>query len=387
MRPAIQVTVDGTPVAGAFYERLVSLSVTDKDGLKSDTVDIELNDGPPAFLAIPPTGAIITVKVGYGNALVSLGDFTVDKVKLKCMPYRMTISGKAADMRSGKLKERQERSWDNRTLGDIVGDIARESNLTPALDPGLASYRYDWIAQQDETNLHFLRRLAERHNGFFSIKQGRLLFSKAGSGLSASGASLGTIVVTPEIAKIDSINVEIADRTKYSKVVAYYQDQKKAERVEIEADGDADGDSVFRIPDTFASPDEADKAAQAKAKSLKRGEGAASVTVIGDPSVCAGAPLLFSRIRPGVDGVPYVIDTATHKYSKTEGYTTDISAKLYDGKSATETDEDGGSGSGNSGSSTKTSEAGKVAPNAATGTPATPTSFLAPRRYGRTDEN
>jgi len=165
MRPAIQVTVDGTPVAGAFYERLVSLSVTDKDGLKSDTVDIELNDGPPAFLAIPPTGAIITVKVGYGNTLVSLGDFTVDKVKLKCMPYRMTISGKAADLRSGKLKERQERSWDNRTLGDIVGDIAKESNLTPALDPGLASYRYDWIAQQDETNLHFLRRLAERHNG------------------------------------------------------------------------------------------------------------------------------------------------------------------------------------------------------------------------------
>lgn len=208
--------------------------------------------------------------------------------------------------------------------------------------------------------------MAQRHNGLFSIKHGRLLFSKLGS-----------------------LKFDHGDRTKYKKVVAYYQDSDKAQRVEIEADGDADGDSVYRIPEPFSSPDEADNAAQSKAKSLKRGEATTSVTVIGDTSICAGAPLLYAGIRPGLDGVPYVIDTAAHKYAAKGTFTTDISAKLYDGKSSSEGEGDGESGSGSgSGSISGNGSAGggKVAPNSAPGTPATPAHFLTPR-LGRTDEN
>ena len=47
MNPKVEITVDGNPVAGGFYERLVSISVTDKEGLASDTFQMELNDGPP----------------------------------------------------------------------------------------------------------------------------------------------------------------------------------------------------------------------------------------------------------------------------------------------------------------------------------------------------
>ncbi|MBN9056117.1 MAG: hypothetical protein J0H80_20625 [Rhizobiales bacterium] len=73
--------MDGTPVAGAFYERLISVSVTDKEGLASDTFQMDLNDGPPSFLAIPRKGAIVDIRVGYGRAR-SLGLFVVDKVKV-----------------------------------------------------------------------------------------------------------------------------------------------------------------------------------------------------------------------------------------------------------------------------------------------------------------
>jgi phage protein D len=263
MHPRVEITVDGVPVAGQFYERLISVTVTDEEGLKSDTVDIELNDGPPNFLALPRKGAVISVKMGYGNNLVSKGQFTADKISLDCLPYKMSISGKAADLRSGKLKERQERAWDKAKLGDIIAEIAGESGLTPAVDGDLAGHTYDWIGQQDETNIHFLRRLADRHNALFAIKQGRLLFARRGSGLSASGSSLGSIILTPSVIKAGTLKVDINDRTKYSKVVSYYQDADKAKRVEIEAEADADGDSVYRIPESFSSPDEADKAARA----------------------------------------------------------------------------------------------------------------------------
>ncbi|MCJ2875635.1 phage late control D family protein [Rhizobium pusense] len=386
MKPRVEVSIDGAPVAGHFYERLLSLTVTDEEGMKSDTVDIELNDGPPNFLAIPRKGAIISVKMGFGDDLVPKGVFTADKVNVDCLPYKMSISGKAADLRSGKLKERQERSWDKTKLGSILSQIASESGLTPAVDDDLADFEYDWLAQQDESNINFLRRLAERHNGLFAVKQRRLIFTRLGSGLSASGAPLGSIILTPEKIKVGSLKVEINDRTKYSKVVAYYQDSDKAERVEIDADADAYGDSVYRLPEPYASPAEADKAAQAKAKELQRGEGSVSVTVIGDAGIDAGLPLLFANVRPGVDGVPYIIKTAKTSYTKTGALEVAVSGRLYDGKSATE--KSAGTENGGSNATPDASKAtGKVAPNSAPGTPATPSSFLTPRRFGRTDEN
>ncbi|WFS02760.1 phage late control D family protein [Rhizobium tumorigenes] len=377
--PRVRVSIDGQAVAGAFYERLVSITVTDKTGVNSDTVDIELNDGSPQFLAIPRKGAIIDVKIGYGSVR-SLGQFTVDKVTTKCLPYSMSISGKSANLRSGKLKERQERHWDKAKLKDVIGQIATESGLTAAVDPDIGEFEYDWLGQQDESNVHFLRRLEQKHNGMFAIKGGKLIFSKQGSGQSASGSFVGSVVVTPDIIVEGSCSFEVNDRTKYKKVVAYYQDKDKAKRVEIEAEGDSDGDSVYRIPESHASVEEADKAAQAKSKSLKRGEGSASVTVVGDTGITAGAPLLFSGVRPGLDGVPYVIESATHHYSKA-GYTTAITSKLYDGKSGA----GGKKAAGDAANDNK--DAGKVAPNSAPGTPPTPGTWDKFKRNGSTDAN
>jgi phage protein D len=385
MQARVEITVDGKPVAGAFYERLVSLTVTDKEGVSSDTFQADLNDGPPSFLALPRTGAIVEIRLGYGETgLRSVGRFTVDKVSAECLPYSLSISGKSADLRNSKLKESKERHWDGKTLGDIVGQVAGECGLSAAVDSEIGSYSYDWLGQQDEANVLFLERLARRHNALMTIKDGRLIFANRGSGLSAGGSFVGSVIVTPAIILQGSCTFEANDRTKYRKVVAYYQDKAKAKRVEVDADSDADGDSIYRLTDPYADPAEADKAARAKAKQLKRGEGAAGVTVPGDTSIVAGAPLLFQDVRPGLDGVPYLIDTVTHDYSKTSGFTTKISAKLYDGKSGAGSKS---SSSGGSSGDTDGGSGGTVAPDAPAGTPATPSQWAGSRRNGSTDAN
>lgn len=381
MHPIVEITIDGQPVAGAFYERLISVSVTDKEGIQSDTFEMELNDGPPSMLAIPRTGAIVDIRIGYGAA-ASLGTYVVDKVSCKCLPYSMSISGKSEDLGASKLKQRGEKHWDNKKVKDIVNDIASEAGLSASVDSGIGEHEYEWFGQQDESPIHVLRRLEQRHNGLFKIKDGQMIFSARGSGNSAGGSFMGSVIVTPDIIVQGSCSFEASDRTKYSKVVAYHQDKNKAERVEVTAEGNPDGEAEYRIAEPFSSVEEADKAAQAKAKDLKRGEGAASVTVIGDPGITAGAPLLFSGVRPGLDGVPYIIDTATHSYSKGDGYKTQISAKLYDGSSASSSSPDGGSK--NSSSSTDTD---KVAADAPAGTPTTPSNWAGSNRLGLTDAN
>ena len=381
MRPIVEITIDGQPVAGAFYERLVSLTVTDKEGVQSDTFDMELNDGPPQFLAIPRTGAIVDIRLGYGAAQ-SLGRYVVDKVSCKCIPFSMSISGKSEDLGSSKLKQKGERHWDNKKVKDIVNDIASDAGLSASVDSEIGDHEYEWFGQQNESPIHVLRRLEQRHNGLFKVKDGRLIFSARGSGNSASGSFMGSCIVTPDMIVQGSCSFEANDRTKYSKVVAYHQDKNKAERVEVTAEGNSDGEAEYRIPEPFSSVEEADKAAQAKAKDLKRGEGSASVTVIGDPGITAGAPLLFSGVRPGLDGVPYIIDTATHTYSKGDGYKAQISAKLYDGSSGSSSS-DSGDKSGDSSST----EGDKAAADAPAGTPKTPSNWAGSSRLGSTDAN
>ncbi|AXS39282.1 contractile injection system protein, VgrG/Pvc8 family [Breoghania sp. L-A4] len=328
MHPKVIVTVDGKPVAGAFYERLVSLVITDRDGKRSDSVAIELADGPPDYLALPRRGAVIRVQLGYVETRVrDMGAFVVDEVSGNCLPYALRITGRAADLRDGKLKERKERHWDRKSLSDIVKQLADENGLTPVITGSIGSHVYDWLGQQDESDMHFLERLAGRHNALFTVKDGRLVFSAKGTGTSASGAALAIVTIAPQRMITGSCRFQFADRGKFKKVVAYYQDRDKAKRTEVGVDADPKGEATFRIPEPFASIAEADKAAEAKARELMRGGLSASVTVPGDTSIRAGAPLVFEGVRPGLDGEKLVIETATHRFSKPQGYLTEIAAK------------------------------------------------------------
>jgi phage protein D len=192
------------------------------------------------------------------------------------------------------------------------------------------------------------------------VKDGKLIFAERGAGLSLSGSSMGQVVVTPDRVIQGTLEFEYSDRQAYGKVTAYYQDRNKAKRIEVEASGTGASDSVYRLPEPYADAAEADKAAQAKAKQLKRGEGSFSVEMEGDTGIVAGAPLVCEGIRPGLDGVPWLIESVTHSYSKSQGFRSKISAKLYDGKSG----RGGSSGSGSSGGGS-TPESSTAAPPAA----------------------
>lgn len=328
MHPTVLLTVDGAPVAGAFYERLISLTITDHEGVQSDTFQAELNDGPPLFLALPRKGAVVVPTLGYlETGTRTFGRFTVDQVNGKCLPYGLTISGKQADLKAGKLKSPRERHWDENTVGDIVGEIAGEAGLSAKVSPKLAAKKLDWIGQQNETAIHFLERLARRVGGLFTVKDGNLVFAERGAGTSVSGIALPSLVITPPRIVTGTLTFELADRGKYKKVVAYSQDRAKAKRLEVEVDADAEGDGVYRIPEPFADPAEADRAATAKAKQLKSGEGRVSVEIPGEVSVRAGQPFTFADVRPGLDGMPWIVETATHTYSKGNGYRTKIDGK------------------------------------------------------------
>lgn len=325
MYPVCEIRINGQPVGGIFLARLISCEVSDKEGLASDTMRVELHDDPPA--TIPEPGDTISARMGYGSALADMGEFIIDKVEVRALPGRLSISAKAVDV-AGEAKAMTERHWDDATVAEIVGEIASELGLTAAVDPAIGERVIDWIAQVGESPIAFLERLAGRQGALFSIKGGTVIFASRGAGQTPDGRALTAARITPSIVIPDSLIFSLTSRSKYGKVVASYMDRGTARRVEVEVESDEEGDATYRIEAPLATEDEARRAAEAKADDLKRGQLTFRCEVIGDPTARAGAPVVFSGCRVGMDGREWIASEATHRWSKSGGYRTRLAGSI-----------------------------------------------------------
>lgn len=326
--PRAEISVNGRPVASIFNERLISVTIVDKEGVTSDSISCELNDGAP-FAQIPRKGDIITAKLGYlETGVLDFGQYTADDPEVSCLPYMLSVNGKGANMRE-KLKQHGARHWDKKKVKDIVSDIAKDHGLTAKVSGDVGDHEYEWFGQEDESDIHVVERLARRHGALFSIKNGNLVFAKKGGGTSASGASLTPVIATPDNIVANSCKTTFSHRNSFKKVKAHAQNRKTGKRDEVEEDSDSNGEAEFNIADPLADEKEAKRAAGAKAKDLKSETIRTSVSVFGDPSIRAGAPFMYAGVRPELDGIQFIIETATHTLSK-NGYTTQVEAKLGD---------------------------------------------------------
>lgn len=320
--PVIAITIDGVPVSAVFLDRLISVTVTDKEGTRSDTIDLELDAGPP-FLSIPRKKAII--RAFFDGTY--MGAFTADDVTLHCIPYHISIQGKSADMRDS-LKEHRARHWDDKTFGDVVQQIAGENGLTAQIDGDIASFRGrdGYFAQEMESGLHFIERQARRLDGLFAIKDGKLIVAKKGSGKTAGGAAVGGLVVTPEMIIKGSCEVQWTERENHKEVRGAYHDSGEAKRKYEKAPSNPDGSAVLTLRHQFANKDEAKRAATAKANELRRQANRTSCEIVGNAGARGGAGWSYSGVHPEVDGLPFIVETAAHTFTKSGGWVVKVDA-------------------------------------------------------------
>lgn len=334
MRPVCEVLINGRAASGTLMQRLSSCTVTDEEGIASDRVDIDLADFPPA--EIPKPGATIAIRMGYGTALSDMGEFIAEEVEVSVKPGTMRITGKSADL-GGDVKDQKERHWDDVTLGKLVRQIAGEHGLRASVDPALASFHYSWIGQVQESDLAFLERLAHRHAALFAIKRGTLIFAIRGSGKSPTGKDLSTLKITTDILVEGSAKVTWSSRPKYGEVIAHYMDRATGKREEVsivlqpdgpDEDDEPDGEGAFTLDQPFASKAEAEAAAKAKVAELKRASVTFEAAVVGNPIARGGAPVTFKGVRPGLDGLIFIVETAVHRFTAANGYTTQLTGAL-----------------------------------------------------------
>ena len=217
LTPDFMLMLDSKDITGNISNRLMSLTMTDNRGFEADQLDIELDD-TDGLVELPPRGAKLTLWLGWqDSALLNKGSFTVDEIEHRGAPDTLTIRGRSADFR-GTLNSRREQSWHDTTLGQIVETIAARNKLTASVADTLKAVAVPHIDQSQESDAVFLPRLADRNGAAVSVKAGKLLFLKAGSGKTASGKPIPQM--TLERGDGDRHQFAIADREAYTGVSA-----------------------------------------------------------------------------------------------------------------------------------------------------------------------
>ncbi len=320
MTPAFTVLAAGIDITAAIRDRLLSLTVSDEAGSKSDAVEIVLDDRDGAITK-PPPGAPLIVMMGFKETIqMPMGVFTFDEWTANGWPRTVTLRGKAANF-GGTLKEQKSRSWDKKTLGDIVETIAGEHDLQPKVAKPLKAIKYEHLDQTDESDIAFLNRIGKDHDAMATVKSGSLIMMARGKGLTVSGLSMLPRPIDP--GAVLTYSATRSNRDEWKTVEAYWHNLKTGKREIVKA---GTGSPIKKLRHLHATKAEAETAAKAKLDESTRGNNTLSLTLIGDPTIVAEGRILVAGIRATVDGL-WSVKSVKHTLAS-GGFTTSIEAEL-----------------------------------------------------------
>jgi len=297
---------------------LLSISVQDHESKKSDSCELELDNRE--YIPSPGKGSKLEVWLGFVETGVNyMGSFTIDSWTKKGRPKIMTVSAKAAGMTTD-IKAPKSRSYHEKTVGDIVSQVAGKHGLKNVVHGEMASIQIGHIDQSNESDLNFLTRLAGRVGGNFKLANETIIFNKAGSGSLPSGGEAPTFELIED--GQTKWNCTGSTRGDYRSVEAAYHNVQKGER-EVVKEGS--GKPAHRSRKLFKTKGEAKAQAQATKGALARGKKVFTASFPGRTEMFAGSGLTATGFDPDCDG-GYIIKTATHRLTDS-GLHTSISCE------------------------------------------------------------
>lgn len=323
LTPDYSVRVEGAEVAARLKAALAELVVVRGTERATDSVEIVLGDAAGDFAA-PPAGRELAVKMGYAESgLVDMGAYWHSETDLEFAPARrLTIRATGADLRAASaLKAPRTRAWRDTTVGGIVQQIAADHGHSANVDAALAAVAVADEAQTAESDLHFLRRLAQRYDADARAVGQRLVFARAGAGASASGQPMPSVTVSPDAPPIAG-RVSHRERPRYGAVRASWLDTAGGAPATVTA---GDGDPTMDLPDPYPTRAEAEAAAASRLNQLARQAATLELELPGNPTLAGGGQIITTGWGDPANG-RWSITRATHRITPTAGYTTEVTA-------------------------------------------------------------
>ncbi|WP_127076027.1 phage late control D family protein [Rhodomicrobium lacus] len=398
MQLICEIISNGENIFDRLADRLMSVEVHDEAEDKSDRVSIKLDDRARfldgALVEIPLVGTTIEVLLGYKDGVKAhMGTYLIDDISVESPPRTLTVTGRAAKMPKSYRTPRTQ-SYHQKTIAAIMKEVAERSGYEPKVDPALARIVVRHIDQHNESDMAFATRLAGLHDGVARPVDGKLAVAKKGTGKSVTGAELPVVTLTESMCSQWRFQYSARDEAGEAAGMGGSggTDQKVAGDSRLPPSDQLDGGDTINLPSdtpavgekggvrahwhdirtserkavtigkapyhdlryTHHNEAEAKAAVSAYKNKSSRGKAGFSCQVGGEPTIRAEAKLVLASFRAYIPEL-WRIKSCTHRFEPGGGYTTNITAELFDEKQ-----EDA---AGNV-SKTKPSKDDKIDPNA-----------------------
>jgi uncharacterized protein len=328
MEAAYRITIDGVNVTDKFDPHLISLTLTDTDGGRTDTLEIVIDDSM-GLIMLPRAGALLQAAIWWSDPPPWGDSKAVQFIGVTDEPessgsrnggMTLQITAHSADL-LGEGKNKKEKFKDDAEFGDVAEEWGKDAGYKVKVDQQLKSIKRDHWPLANESFLSWGRRISEEIGATFKTAYPNAVFVPRNSGSSAGGQQLEPLLVTRGQNLISWRLTPIQDRSIYKRANVRWYDRTAAkwmkEQVQI---GGQQG--TVDITETFkaADKDRAKNRATANSDESKRGKGGGEIIIDGDSRARSQVDCTLTMIRAGIDGL-WRVTTARHTYTRGGGWT------------------------------------------------------------------
>lgn len=327
--PKLIVVYEKKDISAVITPALIELSYTDNLEGESDSVEITLEDADRRWQNAwyPAHGDTVNVQLGYADsALLPCGDFEVDEIEFEGPPDTIRIKALAAGIRRS-VRTRHGRAFENTTLAIIAKTVAERNRLK--LVGTIETIRIARVTQVYETDLTFLKRVAESYGYSFSIRGDKMSFFRR--------AELKKAEATLNIRRRDVTDFRFRD--KVHGVVARSTDRyfdpktkelKTATVEDPKASGNAHSADELKLSVRAENESQARKKADAALDKRNEDQTGGSLTLPGEVRLMSGVNVTLTGFGK-MDG-KYTITQARHRVRRGSGYGTEVDLKRIRGQ-------------------------------------------------------
>lgn len=305
MKPQIKVEANGKDITDTINQDASKVSFHDEDGTVADEIKLTIE----GEFKRPKYKDELKLWIGTEKEMMYCGLFSVQKSVSKSGNSNcIEVSATAVDF-SGELKVKRSKSYENISIKQVAGQIAKRHELT--LKSDFDDIYIIHLEQTDESDLHFLKRIASDYNGLFAIKNNSLIFKKKMKGNKKSEELPRYVLKKSEDT---NISIEGTNKELYGSCTASWWDTKESKQKSVTV---GSGEPVKHIKDSFESM------ADAKAKAEATLQKANSKTKVGTIdtagfTVYAGGILVVEGTLE--DDGEYHIKTVDHDLTSESGW-------------------------------------------------------------------
>jgi len=304
--PNFKLLANDKDVTSTLQKELISITFKDEENDNADELTIKVG----GEFARPQYKDELKLYLGYGDDLVYCGLFRV-QTTTRNNNNILTISATGVNF-SSILKEKRDITYEKISIKDICQQIASRNNLKIKSD--FNDVFILSVAQSNESDLHFLNRLAKNYNAIFNIKNDTLIFTHKIKD-DKKNKDLPSYTVSAD--EVSTLSIKHSNKTLYKSCKSIWHDTKENKTKEIVIGA---GEPVLINKGNFINEAEAKSKAQAKLERAVQGLVGGSLSMAGVVIFAGGTLNLVDTLE---DDGEYRIKSVNHSFTSS-GWTINL---------------------------------------------------------------